>query len=66
MLFFTPPTALLGRTAIPTPKLVLIQGVRAAERDRVFKEYSDKIGTLVRGVVQQVDRGNVIVKLDHS
>jgi N utilization substance protein A len=40
--------------------------VREAERDRVFREYSDKIGTLVRGVVQQVDRGNVIVKLDHS
>jgi len=40
--------------------------VREAERDRVFKEYADKIGILVRGVVQQVDRGNVIVKLDHS
>jgi N utilization substance protein A len=40
--------------------------VREAERERVFKEYSDKLGVLVRGVVQQVDRGNVIVKLDHS
>jgi transcription termination/antitermination protein NusA len=55
-----------GRNAIQTAKQVLIQRVREAERDRVFKEYSDKIGILVRGVVQQVDRGNVIVKLDHS
>ncbi len=55
-----------GRNAIQTAKQVLIQRVREAERDRVFKEYSDKVGTLVRGVVQQVDRGNVIVKLDHS
>jgi N utilization substance protein A len=55
-----------GRNAIQTAKLVLIQRVREAERERVFKEYSDKIGVLVRGVVQQVDRGNVIVKLDHS
>ncbi|OGF16988.1 MAG: hypothetical protein A2W00_11165 [Candidatus Eisenbacteria bacterium RBG_16_71_46] len=55
-----------GRNAIQTAKQVLIQRVREAERDRVFREYSDKIGTLVRGVVQQVDRGNVIVKLDHS
>jgi transcription termination/antitermination protein NusA len=55
-----------GRNAIQTAKQVLIQRVREAERERVFKEYSDKIGTLVRGVVQQVDRGNVIVKLDHS
>jgi N utilization substance protein A len=55
-----------GRNAVQTAKQVLIQRVREAERERVFKEYSDKIGTLVRGVVQQVDRGNVIVKLDHS
>jgi len=55
-----------GRNAIQTAKQVLIQRVREAERDRVFREYADKIGILVRGVVQQVDRGNVIVKLDHS
>jgi N utilization substance protein A len=55
-----------GRNAIQTAKQVLIQRVREAERERVFKEYADKISVLVRGVVQQVDRGNVIVKLDHS
>src|SRR5262249_33728991 len=55
-----------GRNAIQTAKQVLIQRVREAEREKVFKEYSDKIGILVRGVVQQVDRGNVIVKLDNS
>jgi N utilization substance protein A len=60
------PISEFGRNAIQTAKQVLIQRVREAERDRVFKEYSDKIGTLVRGVVQQVDRGNVIVKLDFS
>jgi len=66
VLEFKLPIAEFGRNAIQTAKQVLIQRVREAERDRVFKEYSDKIGTLVRGVVQQVDRGNVIVKLDHS
>jgi len=60
------PIAEFGRNAIQTAKQVLIQRVREAERERVFREYSDKIGLLVRGVVQQVDRGNVIVKLDHS
>jgi N utilization substance protein A len=55
-----------GRNAIQTAKQVLIQRVREAERERVYKEYADKLGVLVRGVVQQVDRGNVIVKLDHS
>jgi N utilization substance protein A len=56
----------IGRNAIQTARQVLIQTVREAERDRVFKEYADKIGVLVRGVVQQVERGNAIVKLDHS
>src|SRR5262245_37217533 len=66
VLTFPLPIAEFGRNAIQTAKQVLIQRVREAERDRVFKEYVDKIGILVRGVVQQVDRGNVIVKLDHS
>ena len=66
VLTFPLPIAEFGRNAIQTAKQVLIQRVREAERDRVFREYSDKIGMLVRGVVQQVDRGNVIVKLDHS
>jgi N utilization substance protein A len=66
VLVFPLSIAEFGRNAIQTAKQVLIQRVREAERDRVFKEYSDKIGVLVRGVVQQVDRGNVIVKLDHS
>jgi N utilization substance protein A len=55
-----------GRNAIQAAKQVLIQRVREAERDKVFQEYSTKIGSLVRGVVQQVDRGNVIVKLERA
>jgi len=66
VLQFPLPIAEFGRNAIQTAKQVLIQRVREAERDRVFKEYSDKIGTLVRGVVQHVERGDVILKLDHS
>jgi N utilization substance protein A len=55
-----------GRNAIQAAKQVLIQRVREAERERVFNEYSSKAGSLVRGVVQQVDRGNVIVKLERA
>jgi N utilization substance protein A len=66
VLTFPLPIAEFGRNAIQTAKQVLIQRVREAERERVYKEYADKLGILVRGVVQQVDRGNVIVKLDHS
>jgi N utilization substance protein A len=66
VLTFPLPIGEFGRNAIQTAKQVLIQRVREAERERVFKEYADKVGVLVRGVVQQVDRGNVIVKLDRS
>ena len=52
-----------GRNAIASAKQILIQKVREKERDRIYDEYIDKIGTLVAGVVQQVDKGNVIVNL---
>src|SRR5438552_1581040 len=44
-----------GRNAIQAAKQVLIQRVREAERDRVFREYETRVGELVRGTVQQVD-----------
>jgi N utilization substance protein A len=52
-----------GRNAIASAKQILIQKVREKERDRIYEEYIDKVGTLVSGVVQQVDKGNVIVNL---
>lgn len=52
-----------GRNAVQTAKQILIQKVREAERDRMYEEYIDKVGTLVSGVVQQVEKGNVIVNL---
>ncbi len=52
-----------GRNAILTAKQILIQKVREAERDRIYDEYIDKVGTMASGVVQQIDKGNVIVNL---
>ena len=53
-----------GRNAISAAKQVLIQGVREAERERVYDDFHDKVGEMVRGVVQQVDRGTIVLKLD--
>ena len=53
-----------GRNAIAAAKQVLVQKVREAEREMVYDEYVDKVGSLVRGVVQQVDRSGVIVKIN--
>jgi N utilization substance protein A len=53
-----------GRNAILAAKQVLIQGVREAERERVYTDFADRVGSIVRGVVQQVDRGSIVLKLD--
>ncbi len=55
-----------GRNAIASAKQILIQKVREAERDRIYEEYIDKVGTLASGVVQQIDKGNVIVNLGRA
>jgi len=52
-----------GRAAINTAKQMLLQKIRDAERDIVYEEFKDKIGDLVSGTVQQVDRGTIFVSL---
>jgi N utilization substance protein A len=50
-----------GRTAIQAAKQVVIQRVREAEREKVHEEYANRIGEIIHGTVQQVERGNYIV-----
>lgn len=44
-----------GRVAAQTAKQVILQKIREAERDVVFSEYQDKIGTILNGTVQRVE-----------
>jgi N utilization substance protein A len=53
-----------GRSAASAAKHVLVQRVREAERDRIYEEFHGREGELMRGVVQQVDRRNVLVRVD--
>jgi len=53
----------LGRLAAMTGKQVLFQKIREAERDRIFEEFEEKVGTLVSGVVQRQEGPNLIVNL---
>ena len=55
-----------GRNAIASAKQILIQKVREAERETVYNEYSKKIGELVTGSVQQIDKGNIIINLGRA
>jgi len=52
-----------GRAAIQAAKQMLLQKVRDAEREKIFEDFQDKIGSLVSGQVQQVDRGNILISL---
>ena len=55
-----------GRNAIALAKQLMIQKVREAEREIIYEEYSQKIGELVSGSVQQVDKGNIIINLGRT
>ena len=52
-----------GRIAAQAAKQVIMQKVRAAERNQVAERYRDKLNELVSGTVKRMDRGNVIIDL---
>ncbi len=52
-----------GRIAAQTAKQVILQRVREAERDMMFEEYSDRVGELITGIVQQSDSRYTLVQL---
>jgi N utilization substance protein A len=53
-----------GRIAAQTAKQVIIQKVREAEREMVYREFKERQGELVNGVVARIEReGNLIVDL---
>ncbi|HUS52075.1 MAG TPA: transcription termination factor NusA [Candidatus Bathyarchaeia archaeon] len=57
----TPPG--FGRIAAQTAKQVILQKIREAEKDAVIAEYSEKVGTLVNGMILRFDGPNVIVDI---
>jgi transcription termination/antitermination protein NusA len=52
-----------GRTAVQAAKQRIIQRVREGERARIREEFSDKVGELLSGEVQQIERGKIVVML---
>ncbi len=57
------PVENFGRAAVQAAKQMLLQKVRDAEREKIFEEYQHRVGSLVSGSVQQVDRGNILISL---
>ena len=52
-----------GRIAAQAAKQVITQRIREAERDLVLNEFLEKKGTLITGIIQRMDRRNVIVNI---
>jgi N utilization substance protein A len=55
-----------GRIAAQTAKQVMIQRIREAESDVVYEEFEAKTDTLVNGVIQRIERGNIILNIGKS
>lgn len=55
-----------GRMAAQTAKQVVMQRLREAERDNVFKEFKAKEGMIVVGIVQRREGRLVLVDLGHA
>ena len=52
-----------GRIAVQSAKQVILQKVREAEKDAVISEFKDKMGSIETGIVQRMNRENVMVEI---
>ena len=52
-----------GRIAAQTAKQVIIQKLREAERDVIYKEFNDRKGEIVSGIIQKADKNIVVMDL---
>ena len=55
-----------GRNAVQAAKQIVVQRVREAEREQIYDEYQDRIGEIVTGDVQQIERGGIVVNLGRT
>ncbi len=58
------PLEVLGRLAVQAAKQRVIQRVREGERSRIRDEFANKIGELLSGEIQQVERGKFVIMLN--
>ncbi len=59
-------TSTFGRIAAQSAKQVIIQKMKDAEKDAVYAGFIDRRGDIINGIVQRIDRGDIIVNLGHT
>ncbi len=55
-----------GRNAVMAAKQRIVQLVREGERQRIRDEYADRVGDLLSGEVQQIERGKIVLLLNRT
>lgn len=60
------PPAAYGRMAAQTAKQVIIQRIREAERDTVYREFKGREGEMLTAMVQRVEGRMVLIELGHT
>jgi N utilization substance protein A len=59
-------TTTFGRIAAQSAKQVIIQKMKDAERDVVYDSFIDRKGQIINGIVQRIDRGDIVVNLGRA
>jgi len=52
-----------GRIAAQTAKQVILQKIREAEKETIYEEYKEREGDIISGLVQRIERDNVLVDI---
>jgi N utilization substance protein A len=59
-------TTTFGRIAAQSAKQVIIQRMKDAEKEAVYSSYIDRKGEIINGIVQRLDRGDIVVNLGQT
>jgi len=59
-------TSTFGRIAAQSAKQVIIQKMKDAERDAVYSSFIDRKGEIINGIVQRIERGDLIVNFGQT
>jgi hypothetical protein len=55
-----------GRIAAQAAKQVIVQRVRQAEREQVVDAFKDRVGELVHGKIERMERGGIVLDLGEN
>ena len=55
-----------GRIAAQSARQIVMQRIRDAERQKIFEEFSHRVGTVVTGTVQRFERRDVILNIGRA